>query len=221
MPVRAVRLRRRRRQGHFGLPVILAAVAVLLILLICFGVDRRLRPAVEQMAQSRVGNRVILLINSAVSSCVEREELTYEDLISVKRDETGQITSLTSDLASVTMLRTRAAADIIAGVDQLREEKLGIPLGTITGWLIFSGKGPMIRVELLSLGEADLQLRHEFEGAGINQTVHRIYLDTAVTMELMIPGEILTKEVSTSVCVAETVIIGKVPETYFYIGTGG
>ena len=105
-------------------------------------------------------------------------------------------------------------------LDVLRDEEFGIPLGTLTGWMIFSGKGPTVRVELLSVGDVTADMRHSFTEAGINQTLHQVYLDVSAAVYLMIPGEILSAEIDTSVCVAETIIVGQVPETYLYVGNG-
>ena len=74
-------------------------------------------------------------------------------------------------------------------------------------------------MELLSAGDVTTQFRHSFEQAGINQTLHRVMLDVSVTVYLLIPGETLSTQVDSEICVAETVIVGQVPETYLYLGS--
>jgi hypothetical protein len=78
----------------------------------------------------------------------------------------------------------------------------------------------MVRVELLSAGDVVVDMAYEFEDAGINQTLHRVLADITVTVFLLIPGETLSATVDSQVCVAETVIVGQVPDTYLYIENG-
>lgn len=218
-----IRLRRylsRSMRARDVRAVLAVAASVVLFAVFWQGVNVCLRPAVETMARSSAVNRMTKGMAAAVDECVRAENLTYEDFVRITTDDTGQITSLISDLASVTLLKTCVANHLTAELDTLCDEEFGIPLGTLTGWVIFSGKGPKIRVELLSVGDTELQVRHSFQEAGINQTLHQIFLDVSAAIYLMIPGEVLTETVETSVCVAETIIVGMVPDTYLQVGNG-
>lgn len=214
--LRWIRLRRRRWP---------AAPAVFLAVLVLFGVfwhaiNVRLYPVIETVAVSSATNRISETVSRAVSDCVAQHELTYQDFITMETDETGKVTSLTSNLSAASQLRAQIISDITAELDALRQEEFGIPLGTLTGWVIFSGRGPTVRVELLSVGDVTVDMGHDFEEAGINQTLHRVLLNVSVTVFLLIPGETLSATVNSQICVAETVIVGEVPGTYLYIGNG-
>lgn len=208
---------RRQRDTAIGLSVLAAAA---LFLLFWRAVGVYLRPAVETLAVSEAENRVSRTVAQAVARCVAEQDLTYGDFITMETDESGQVTSLTSSLSATSLLRSELVEYIGGELDGLREESFGLPLGTLTGWLIFSGRGPTIHVELLSTGDVTVQLRHGFEEAGINQTLHRVLLDVSVKVLLLLPGETLSTQVDSEVCVAETVIVGQVPDTYLYMGNG-
>ena len=218
--------RSRRRRRFRPLKLRNPRVSLLfVVLVVLFGIflqkiNACLLPAIETMAGSSAVNRMTRSISEAITACVREEGWSYGDFVKTEVNESGQITALTSDLASAAMLKTRAAVYLTEELNALREESFGVPLGTLTGWVIFSGKGPTIRVELLSVGDVELEVRHSFDDAGINQTRHRIFLDVSARIHLMIPGEVLTETAVTSVCVAETVIIGEVPETYLQFGNG-
>jgi len=214
--LRWARLKRSRK--FIMIPAVLATV-VFCAVLWC-GIDRCLHPVIEKMAVSSAVNRVSEAVSSAVADCVIERQLGYDDFITLEKDEEGRISSLTGSVISLSQLKRDLVNDLIGKLDGLKEEEFGIPLGTLTGWIIFSGKGPMIQMELLSVGDVTVETRHEFEDAGINQTLHQIYLDVSSTIYLMIPGELLSRETVSSVCVAETVIIGEVPDTYLYLGNG-
>ena len=212
---RLVRLRRCR------MPIFLPVLGVALVLFACFwwAVNACLRPAVETLAVSDAVNRVSLAISQSVARCVSEQGVTYSDLVSIETDAAGNVTSLTRDLASASRLNALLVEYITEDLGQLQQEEFGIPLGTLTGWVIFSGKGPVIEVELLSAGDVTTRFRHNFEQAGINQTLHPMILDVSVTVYLLIPGETLSTQVDSEICVAETVIVGQVPETYLYLGS--
>jgi len=213
---RLYRLRHRHRSA-IVLPVL---AALLLFLLFWRAVSVYLRPAVETLAVSEAENRVSRTVAQAVARCVEERNLTYGDFITMETDESGRVTSLTGSLSAVSLLRSELVDYIGGELDGLREESFGLPLGTLTGWLIFSGRGPTVRVELLSAGDVTVQMRHGFEEAGINQTLHQVLLDVSVKVLLLLPGETLSTQVDSEVCVAETVIVGQVPDTYLYMGNG-
>lgn len=205
-----------------GFPSFLPAVLITLLLfgVFCSRVGGRLRPVIETMALSSVRGRISETTADAVAACVTEQGLAYHDFITVERDSNGSITSLTSNLSAASLLKRDLVAFMTAELDQLRQEDFGIPLGTLTGWMIFSGKGPEIRVKLLTIGDVAVQMQHNFCEAGINQTLHQVYLDVSVTVYIMIPGETLSTTADSSVCVAETVIVGQVPDTYLYVGNG-
>ncbi len=211
---------RKLKLRHWRCPAIAPVLFIALLLFFIFwrAVDDCLRPAVEVLAVSDMTNRVSETITRAVTDCVSEHGLTYGDFITMETDESGRVTSLTGNLSAVSALQSQMVEYILAELDGLREERFGIPLGTLTGWLVFSGRGPTVRVELLSTGDVTAELRHSFEEAGINQTLHRVLLDVSVTAYLLIPGETLSTTVDSEVCVAETVIVGQVPDTYLNIG---
>ena len=217
-----VSLRRRMvRLRRFRVPIFLPVLGVALALFFGFwwAVNACLRPAVETLAVSDTVNRISLAISQSVTRCVSEQNMVYSDFVTMETDQAGNVTSLTSNLASTSRLNSLLVEEITQDLGQLQQEQFGIPLGTLTGWVIFSGKGPVIEVELLSAGDVTTQFRHSFEQAGINQTLHRVMLDVSVTVYLLIPGETLSTQVDSEVCVAETVIVGQVPETYLYLGS--
>lgn len=215
----------RRRLARLRSHKIPAAFPILLIACLLFGslwcsVNAYLRPAVETLAVSNATNRISKAVSEAVADCVTQQKLTYQDFVTLETDASGKITSLTSNLSSTSQLKSKLIGYIINELDGLQQEKFGVPLGTLTGWIIFSGKGPTIRVELLSVGDVTVQMHHNFSDAGINQTLHQVFLDVSATVYLLIPGETLSTTVDSQICVAETVIVGEVPETYLYVGNG-
>ena len=63
-------------------------------------------------------------------------------------------------------------------------------------------------------GNVTANIRSDFEGAGINQTRHRILCDVKVGVSAVIPGCSSYTEVENSFTVSETVLLGNVPDSF-------
>ena len=106
---------------------------------------------------------------------------------------------------------TEAVIEAIRGLD---EKDLGVPLGNLTGQLLLSGVGPSVRVRVWSVGSVTAEYANSFTAAGVNQTHHQIDLVVDAAVDLFLPGEVLPVKIHSTVCVAETVIVGETPDTY-------
>ena len=183
------------------------------LLLIC-SVEYQLRPVLESMAEAEVKNAIVKMVDAAVADQLVRSGGTYEDFIHMETDETGRTAALTSDMTQLNWFRTQVLGAVVEKVEAIRGAELSIPVGNLTGIHILSGKGFHLPIEVISVGSVHGNYRHTFSDAGINQTRHQILLELTVTADILLPGETLTTEVTTEIPVAETVIVGQVPDTY-------
>lgn len=213
---RTFRRRSRRKGGDLWLA---GALGVLLAAALIFGLDLRLRPVVETMAEAKVTNAVTRLLDSAVTAEIQDRAITYSDLITVEKDESGRITALTSNMAALNDLRTSILSDAVAVVDEIDTQSLAIPVGNLTGINFLSGRGFDLPVEVMTVGSAHAVFRSQFTDAGINQTRHQILLEVTVSVDILLPGGDLPAEITAQVPVAETVIVGSVPDTYVELPT--
>jgi hypothetical protein len=81
---------------------------------------------------------------------------------------------------------------------------------------LLAGRGPLITVKMQSVGSSTARLVNRFTSAGINQTKHQILLNVDVYVSILLPGFTTATKVSNSFTVAETVIVGSVPDSYTY-----
>ena len=213
---RTFRRRSRRKGGDLWLA---GALGVLLAAALIFGLDLRLRPVVETTAEAKVTNAVTRLLDSAVTAEIQDRAITYSDLITVEKDESGRITALTSNMAALNDLRTSILSDAVAAVDEIDTQSLAIPVGNLTGINFLSGRGFDLPVEVMTVGSAHAVFQSQFTDAGINQTRHQILLEVTVSVDILLPGGDLPAEITAQVPVAETVIVGSVPDTYVELPT--
>ena len=189
-------------------------IGVLLAVACIFSLELRLRPVVEVMAETKVSNTITQILDGAVAAEIASSATTYSDLITVEKDETGHIIALTSNMAALNDLRSRILSDVVSAVDAMDAQKLAIPVGNLTGINFFSGRGFALPIEVVMVGSAHAEYQSQFSDAGINQTRHQILLEVTVLVDILLPGGSLPSEICAQVPVAETVIVGNVPNTY-------
>ena len=184
-------------------------LGVLLALLMIHTIHNALRPPLVALTESRIRNQIIHMAEEAVGEVLYRQGASYSDMVSLQTGKSGEITTLSTDTVQLNQLRNAVMEQVITQVEDLDTEELGIPLGLLTGWDLLSATGPKLPVRVLSGS-----YRNDFISAGINQTLHRIFLDVTILVRVLLPGGIVETEVMVPISVAETVIIGQVPQTY-------
>ena len=205
---------RRRPMGRWNGLLFSAALGIGLALAVICCVNARLRPILLEVAHTQTSNAVTAAINDAVAA----QAVEYTDLITLEKDAAGNVIALTSNMARINSLRSDLLSCALEAVDGLELQEMGIPLGTLIDFDLFSGRGPEIWVKVLSVGAASAEFTNQFTEAGINQTRHQIFFDLAADVSILLPGEQCTSTIKVQVCVAETVIVGQVPATYLQIG---
>ena len=209
---------RRRLDRRSVVRVLVFFLLVLLCTLLLTG-TARMRPLLESLATTRVSNTVNRIIFEAVNEAIQEGDISYEELISLEKDNDGKITAVHSNMAAFNRLQAQILDIILARIDQVSARELSIPIGTLTGSALLAGRGPRISVRMESVGSSSARFENRFDSAGINQTNHQIVLEVDVSISILLPGFTTATTVSTAVTVAETVIVGSVPETYTYFST--
>lgn len=194
--------------------LITALVGIGLAVAFIVSLNAKLRPILLELALAQTSNCITEAINQAVAD----QAVAYSDLVSFEYSSSGDIIAMVSNMAHANILRTELLDAALKALDGLETLEMGIPLGTIFDVDLFSGLGPNIDVRILYTGTASAQFENSFSDAGINQTCHQIFFNVHANLTVLLPGQQYNTSVSTKVCVAETVIIGKIPETYLHLG---
>lgn len=211
--LRYLRLTGRQRVGIWLTLLVLALLAAAVSLL------WHLKPVMTSMATARVSNLVNRIVSAAVNEAVENGDIDYQNFVIFEKDETGHITALRSNVAEVNRMQGQITDEILHRLSEVATSELEIPLGTLTGSALLAGRGPSLLVRMQAVGSASAAFRNQFTAAGINQTRHQIFLDVDVYMSILLPGMKTSTRVSNEIAVAETVIVGGVPDTYTYFST--
>ena len=182
-------------------------------------VDAALRPILEQVAAQQVHLAVVRLINEAVYDQLGNG-VAYQQLINVSTDADGRVTLMQPDTVKITRLVTSIARDLEEKLGSLSREDIEVPLGMLTGNSLLADKGPNLTLALLPLGSVSVNIHDEFSAAGINQTRHSIMLDIVVDMGILLPFQSTFTQITDTLPIVESVIVGPIPETYLNMEAG-
>jgi sporulation protein YunB len=202
-----IRIRPRRKKAW----LVLAAAALLFALSAAL-INAQLRPAMEQLAKTRVQAVASDAMYEAVLDCInaQPEDVSYVDILQTN-DQVYYVEINNKALALLSAQCARAVQDRLLSVG---EQGIAVPMGTASGLPLFAGSGPMLRMTFTPESSAQAAFSSEFRTAGINQTLHRIQMRITAQIAVALPGSTMSITAETEVPVAEHIIVGKVPEAF-------
>ena len=203
----------RYRRLYYGRKtVIFRAVCLALALLIAVLLaDAQLRPAVTELAALEAHRLATERINAAVVSVLSQGAPEYSELVKVSYGTDNSITGVSTDAVKLNLFKARVTEAIDAAFEDKERTEVRVPLGTATGVSLFSGIGPQIKVKVGCSASTASDFENVFASAGVNQTQHSVMLNIETTVVLSLAGRRMTEQVQTSLCIAQTVIVGSVP----------
>ena len=172
-----------------------------------------LRAISSQMADAMATDLVVSMVNDELSRILVREGYGYDYFVTLEKDNDGNITAITTNMARINALSSELINEVLKTTSE-GDLDIEIPLGNLLGLNTMLGRGPQIPVEVILLTSSNISFKNDFVASGINQTKHVIMLEVLVDIYLLIPWETVSTSIKTEVLVAETVIIGPVPQTY-------
>lgn len=190
-----------------------ALLLLLLLLALFLLIDRNFRPLVFSLAEARSAAMASQVLSGALAEAIE-DGVTYEDLMNVKMDQNGQVALLSANTMAMNRLATRAGDAALRRLNNMSSERVTVPLGAVLGTTLFSGSGPGVPVSIVPIGSIFTDFATEFEACGINQTRHKVYLQVTANIRIVIPTGAKTTQVSANMLVAESIIVGRVPEGF-------
>lgn len=165
------------------------------------------------MVLSDAVDLMTLCVNDTINRTLSGRDYGYDYFVTIDRDESGAVTAIKANMARINALSSELLSDIVEAADR-GELSLSIPLGNILGSSLLLGKGPDIPVDITLLTSSRVDFKNELSAAGINQTKHEMKLDVVVDIDVVLPWRTVSTQVVTEILIAETVIVGEVPQTY-------
>ena len=192
------------------------SVAICMVLLALF--RSRFTETICTLAETQVRNATSDLINDAIDRQIQTGNVQYDRIVYFEKDLQGQITALKTNMSELNRLKTAILNLINDEILAMDTSALGIPIGDMVLPELLSEKGPDIPVRILSIRNSDAAFGSSFTQAGINQTLHQLTMEIFVDVAILVLGKTQIFTVSAQVVVAETVIVGRVPDTLLQTG---
>ena len=202
----SARVRQRRRLRRLLL-------AVLLLLAVFLLADRNVKPLVFSLAEARSAAMASRVLSGAMAEALG-DGVGYDELMNVRMDEKGQVALLSANTVRMNLLADRAGEAALRRLENMSSERVSVPLGAALGLTLLAGSGPLIPVSIVPVGSIGTNFVTEFEACGINQTRHKVYLQLTASIRIVIPTGAKTTQVTANMLVAESIIVGAVPEGF-------
>ena len=212
-----MRKRKWRSSKHkkigFGGKLLLSLATLISVL---FFMERQLGPVIMGMATMQAQRTALTAVEEAIQQTLAAhpEYTDYQQLIFLEKNNDGHVALMIPNIMRINDLVATTMLDIQERWNDIGRQGIAIPAGSLTGSKILAGLGPDIRLSFISTGAPELTIHGEFESAGINQTRHRIWLDISGEVLIAAPFSRETIHISSSMLLAESVIVGPIPETY-------
>lgn len=192
-------------------------ITMLIILSIVFFIAYRtvmiIEPVFDEVASNKVKGITVQVSNETTKEVMEQYE--YSDLVTIHKDEQDKIVMIEINAVDINKIRSEIAGKMQEKINRMGNEELGIAIGSFTGIKIFIGKGPIVPIKITTIGDIETEYISQFKEAGINQTHHQICLNIKCTVGIMSPFATVTKTLKSQVVLAENIIVGDIPETYY------
>lgn len=172
-------------------------------------------PIFDTLCENEAKSLATIISNEQATNVMR--EHSYDELFTVEKDSNGNVTMIKSNVIPINEIISDVAIKIQEEINEQGRKDIEIALGSFTGIKLLAGRGPGIQIRISTVGNVETDLRSEFQSQGINQTLHRIYLQVKCEVSILTPFKDITRDITNQVLIMENVIIGTVPDTYYNI----
>lgn len=172
-----------------------------------------IEPVFETLCEQKVKSVATIISNQ--ESTIAMNKYRYEELYTIEKDEAGDVVIIRSNVVPINNMISDLTEAIQNRFNELEETEIKIPIGNLVGTYYFSGVGPSIPAKVIIIGNLDTEVKSEFIAKGINQTLHRIYVNFECYANIVTPIRNFEKKITNQVIIAEHVIVGNIPDSYY------
>lgn len=190
---------------------------ITIILIIAFSTVKVILDAVLPIFDTLCENRaksIATIVSNEQATNVMKEH-SYDEIFTIEKDNNGNVKMIKSNVIAINEIISDVAVKIQNELNSKGRENIEIALGSFTGFKLLAGRGPGIKIRISSIGDVETDLKSEFTSQGINQTLHRVYLQVKCSVNILTPFEDISKDITNQVLLAENVIVGNIPSTYY------
>ena len=199
--------------------VFLFIVLMILGLFIC-SYSKNVDDVINSYANNYVSNMLVKLLYESINEYLSEKGVEYFDIVRIEKDTNGNVETLTVNSGILNRIRSESTVILVDKLEKLSTKDFFIPLGNIVGSRLFSGVGPNIKIKIIPLGYVSSEMKNEFYSVGINQSKHNISIKYTLSLNVVAPFTSASTTHSSIVTIAESIIIGDIPNTNVTVGSG-
>lgn len=189
--------------------IAILAIAFTVVAVVCKAVT----PVFDTLCKDEAKSIATIITNQEATNVMQ--QYSYDDLFSIEKDDQGNIMMIKSNIFPINEIISSIPIKIQESINKEERNNIKIALGTFTGMKILAGRGPNVSVRISSIGNVETDLKSEFYSQGINQTLHRVYLQIKCEITILTPFNNIQEQVTNQVLIAENVIVGNIPSSYY------
>lgn len=205
------------RRGRCKLPLFCkrsTIIVVVIVMILTFVIAiRTINPIIESLCVDKAKNLATKVCNEEASRIMQNYK--YEDFVNIMKDDNDNIILIQTNAKTVNEVASDIPNKIVEELEKQSEDYISIHMGSILGNKFFMNWGPEIKIKIESVGNVETELKSEFSSQGINQTLHRIYLNLTCEVTILTPYDTINQKIENQVLIAESVIVGNVPASYY------
>lgn len=190
-------------------------IICILIIALVFYFQRNVTRVLISISEATIRSITTVAVNDAIYYTLN-DNLRYEDLITVDRDEEGNVMSITTNALKINRIARDTAYLSQENLNKMSAEGIMVPLGALTGIEALAGFGEKINIKIIPISNVECKFVSRFDQAGINQTKHSIYLEIVSDISIILPAKTTNLSSTIEVFICESIITGKIPDVYLH-----
>lgn len=212
--------RKIRKNKKFRRFKVVLVILCLLIIAVLVYFQRNVTRVLISISEATIRSITTVAVNDAIYYTLN-DTMRYEDLITIERDEAGNVTSITTDSLKINRIARDTAYLSQENLNKMSASGIMVPIGALTGIEALAGFGTKINIKIIPISNVECRFVSKFEEAGINQTKHSLYLMIVADISIILPSRSTNLASTTEVLICESVITGKIPDTYLQASVVG
>ena len=201
----------KEKKKHSWLRWLILTILLITILFLLF--EQNLSQTLLDMAYATAHSIALETVNRAAQQVVG-DGIAYDQLMDVQTDSGGRVAMLRANTMRMNQIATQTAIMAQEELNSIENQMVDVPLGAALGIRFLGGFGPRLSVQIVPIGAVSTHFETEFETAGINQTRHKIFLTLETSVSLIVPADSRMVQVTSTVPIAESIIVGQVPDSF-------
>lgn len=193
--------------------IVKIAAVLLIAFMVVEYVIKTVEPIIDIQCSSMAKSIATKISNEQATNVMK--DYKYDDFVNIDKTADGNIKLISANTITINQIISDVPLLIQSELEKIENSKFYIRLGTFTGSKILAGRGPKVEIKMSVIGDIETDLKSEFKEAGINQTLHRIYLEIKCNVSILTPINSITEVITNQVLLAEGVIVGNIPDTYY------